>query len=168
MSPVELVAILALVGYAIYRQTREHEVLGAHRFTLALVYVVVGLVLGGLDIPDRPVEQLFLLAGLALSIGVGLARGRLTHLWRGDDGRVYAQGSALTVGLFLGMVVVKFAMGTWAYFHGLSDTGGFGEILLMIGLMVAFQAEIIWRRGRVLGARTRADGGEHEERPVRA
>ncbi|TCK22335.1 DUF1453 domain-containing protein [Pseudonocardia endophytica] len=153
MSPFAIVAILALVGYAIYKQSQRHEVVGAHRFTLAIVYVVVGLALGGLDLPNRPAEQILLLVSLLLSVGVGLARGRLTRIWRGDDGRVYAQGTALTIGLFLGMVIVKFGLGTWAYFQGLSDQGGFGEVLLMIGLMVAFQAEIVWRRGRALGAR---------------
>jgi len=41
--------------------------------------------------------------------------------------------------LFLLIVVGKFALGTAAYFAGVSDDGGFGEILLMI----AFQAQII-------------------------
>jgi hypothetical protein len=153
MSPLAIVAILAMVGYAIYRQSQRHEIVGAGRYKLAIIYAVIGLVAGGLDLPNRPAEQILLLVGLLLSVGVGLARGRLTRIWRDDDGRVYAQGTALTIGLFVGMVVVKFGLGTWAYLNGLSDQGGFGEILLMIGIMVAFQAEIVWRRGRALGAR---------------
>jgi hypothetical protein len=54
----------------------------------------------------------------------------------------------LTIGLFVGLVAVKFGLGAVAYVAGLSDDGGFGEILLMIALMVAVQAEIIWRRAR--------------------
>jgi hypothetical protein len=76
-----------------------------------------------------------------------------------DDGasgerKVYSQGTALTVGLFLGMVVAKFGLGTYAYFAHISDDGGFGEVLIMIAVMVAFQAELMWRRARPLGART--------------
>jgi hypothetical protein len=33
----------------------------------------------------------------------------------------------------------------------ISDDGGFGEVLIMIAIMVAFQAELIWRRARTLG-----------------
>jgi hypothetical protein len=52
------------------------------------------------------------------------------------------------------MVVAKFGLGTYAYFAHISDGGGFGEILIMIAVMVAFQAELIWRRACALGART--------------
>jgi len=38
-------------------------------------------------------------------------------------------------------------------FLHISGDGGFGEVLVMIAIMIAFQAEIVWRRARVLGAR---------------
>ena len=61
-------------------------------------------------------------------------------------------GHPLTIGLFLGLVAAKFAIGTACYFLHISDDGGFGEILVMIAVMIAFQAETIWRRAQVLGA----------------
>ena len=51
-------------------------------------------------------------------------------------------------------MAVKFALGTAAYFLHVSDDGGFGEVLFMIAIMVAFQAEIVWRRAQSLGAAT--------------
>ena len=78
-------------------------------------------------------------------------------MWADDasgEMRVYSQGTALTVGLFLGMVAAKFGHGTYAYFAHISDDGGFGEVLIMIAVMVAFQAELVWRRAQALGART--------------
>ncbi|GAY07873.1 hypothetical protein [Pseudonocardia sp. N23] len=57
------------------------------------------------------------------------------------------------MGLFLAMVVAKCGLGTYAHFAHISDDGGFGEVLIMIAVMVGFQAEIIWNRGRSLGAR---------------
>jgi hypothetical protein len=152
MSPLAIVALLALTGYAIYQQTRRHEVVGGSRFKLAIIYGIVGFAVGGFSRPDSGVEWLLLVVSLGLSAAVGVARGRLTRLWA-EDGRVWSQGTPLTIGLFVGLVVVKFAIGTACYFLHISDDGGFGEILVMIAVMVAFQAELIWRRAKPLGAR---------------
>jgi hypothetical protein len=152
MSPIEIVALLALVGYAIYQQTRQHEVDGASRFKLAIIYAITGVVVGGFSRPHTVTEVLVLVGGLALSVVVGLARGRLTRLWA-QNGRVYSQGTPSTIGLFLGLVAAKFAIGTACYFLHVSDDGGFGEILVMIAVMIAFQAEVIWRRAQALDAR---------------
>jgi hypothetical protein len=50
--PIEIVALLALVGYAIYRQTSQHEVLGTSRFTLAIIYAIARVLIGGFSRPD--------------------------------------------------------------------------------------------------------------------
>ena len=154
MSPLAIVALLALTGYAIYRQSQRHEVAARGRFTMAIIYAVAGLVVGGFSQPNSVAEWSLLVISIALSVGVGLARGRLTRMWTEDrpDGRhVIAQGTVVTIGLFVAMVAVKFGMGTWAYFNHVSDDGGFGEILIMIAVMIAFQAELVWRRARALG-----------------
>lgn len=156
MSPIEIAVLVGMTGYAIYRQSQRHEVVGSSRFKLAVIYAIVGLVVGGLHAPDTLAETLLLVASLALSVGVGLARGRLTRIWA-QDGRVYARGTPVTISLFLGLVAVKFALGTAAYFLKISDSGGFGEILIMIAVMVAFQAELVWRRARPLGARSSSE-----------
>jgi hypothetical protein len=155
MSPLEIVALSALVGYAIYRQTRQSEVVAGSRFKLAIIYAIAGVLVGGFAMPHSVAEVLVLATGLVLSVAVGLARGRLTRLWA-EDGRVYSKGTPLTIGLFLGLVAAKFAIGTVCYFLHISDDGGFGEVLVMIAIMVAFQAEIVWRRARALGARASA------------
>ena len=153
----EILILIAMIGYAVYLQTQRYEVVGSSRFRLAIVYAAVGLAIGGLVLPAGPAEWALLAANLGLSVVVGVARGRLTRVWVDETtGRVYRQGTALTVGLFLGMIAVKFGLGTYAYFAHLSNTGGFGEVLVMIAVMVAIQAELVWRRGRVLGARTSA------------
>jgi hypothetical protein len=153
MSPLELVAVLALVGFAVYKQTKQQVVTGSARFKLAITYAIVGLAVGGFAWPDGTWGWVMLAVGLALSAAVGLARGRLTPMWTedGPDGpRVVSKGTLLTIGLFLGLVAVKFALGTLAYFTGISDGGGFGEVLVMIAIMVALQAQIMWRRAQVL------------------
>jgi surface polysaccharide O-acyltransferase-like enzyme len=149
MSPTELVLILALVGYAVYRQTRKHELAGKSRFKLAIIYGIVGLAVGGLALPHGSLALLLFAASIALSLVVGFVRGRYTRIWREGD-RLYAQGTTFTVTLFLLMVAAKFGLGTVAYFAHVSADGGLGEILLMIAVMVAVQAEYVWRRAQAL------------------
>ena len=52
MSIVEILILVAMIGYAIYRQTQQHEVVGSSRFKLAIIYAVIGLVVGGFSRPD--------------------------------------------------------------------------------------------------------------------
>jgi hypothetical protein len=92
MSPLAVVALLALTGYAVYQQTRRHEVVGGSRFKLAIIYGIVGFAVGGFSRPDSGVEWLLLVVSLGLSAAVGLARGKLTRLWT-EDGRVWSQGT---------------------------------------------------------------------------
>ena len=153
MSPAAIAAILALTVYAIYKQTQKHEVIGKSRFKLAIIYGIVGLCVGGFARPESGIEWGILVGSLLLSVVVGLARGAKTHVWAERNGRVYSQGTVLTITLFLALVASKFAIGTACYFWGVNDDGGFGEIMLMIAVMVAFQAQIIWRRAQPLGAR---------------
>ena len=150
MSPTEIVILLALTGYAIYQQSRQHQVVGSQRFKLAIIYAIVGLVVGGMNMPKNATAWSLLVLSIALSVGVGLLRGRLTRVWAAADGTVYSQGTALTISLFLGLVGTKFVIGTAAYFLHISDDGGFGEVLIMIAIMVAFQAQLIWRRAQSL------------------
>jgi hypothetical protein len=88
----------------------------------------------------------------ALSAVVGLGRGYRTNIWREADGRIFRKGNALTIGLFVALVASKFALGTVAYFTGIDDGAGFGEMLVMIAIMVAFQAQIMWTRAEALRA----------------
>jgi hypothetical protein len=150
MSPLDAVAILALVVYAIYRQTQVSEVRGASRFKLALIYGIVGVCVGGFDPPSGAAGFGLLAFGIALSVVIGLLRGRLTRIWREADGRVLKQGTAVTLALFVGMIVVKFGAGTWAHFAHIDDGEGFGEVMVMVAIMIAVQAELVWRRAQPL------------------
>lgn len=150
MSAYEIIAILALTAWAVYRQTIVSEVTFTNaRFTMAAIYAVVGLTVGGFDTPGGWAGWAMIVIGLALSFIVGLVRGRHTRLWVADN-RVWRQGNAVTVGLFLGLVATKFALGTLAYFWHIDDGAGFGEVLLMIAIMIAVQAQIIHRRALAL------------------
>jgi hypothetical protein len=151
MSSLDLIAILALVGYAIYRQTRVAEVTGRARFKLAIIYGIVGLCLGVHLTHDRASLALLAISLLA-SFGVGLLRGRHTRMWQAADGRIFTKGTTVTVGLFLALVAFKFGLGTLAYLTHIPYESGIGEVLVMVAIMLAVQAELVWRRAQALGA----------------
>lgn len=56
------------------------------------------------------------------------------------------------VGLVLVLIAAKFGLGTVAYFAHVSDDGGLGEIMIMIVVMMAVQAQLIWTRAQALMA----------------
>ena len=158
MSPLNIAILVAMTVFAVYRQSTRTEVVGATRFKLALIYAAVGLVVGGFHQPESGRAWAILVVSLLASVAVGTARGRLTALTL-EQGRVYSRGTPLTIGLFVALVAAKFALGTYEYLHGISSHGGFGEVMLMIAVMVAFQAELIWRRARALLERAPLDPG---------
>lgn len=150
MTPLEIVAILALTAWAVYRQTVVSQVtFSGARFKMAIIYAAVGLAVGGFDTPTGWAGWSMIIASLALSFVVGLVRGRYTRLWVAD-GIVWRQGTVLTVSLFLGLIAVKFGLGTLAYVWHIDDGAGFGEVLLMIAIMIAVQAQIVCGRARTL------------------
>jgi hypothetical protein len=150
MNAIEITALIAAIGYAIYKQTHRAEVRGAGRFTLAGIYGAVGIAVGGFVAPSGATAVVLLTTSILLSVIIGVARGRLTRIEIEPDGRVFRQGTALTVGLFLGLIAVKVGMGTFAWFEHLPESGGFGEIMVMMAVMVAAQAEILHRRAQAL------------------
>jgi hypothetical protein len=148
MSALELTAVIGLIGYAIYRQTRVNEVTGRGRFKLAMIYTGAGLVSGVHIAPNRTAYGLLAIS-LAASLVIGLLRGHCTRMWQ-NDGRIFTQGTSVTIGLFVGLVMLKFALGAIAYLTHTPYESGLGSVLVMVGLMLAVQAELIWRRAGAL------------------
>jgi hypothetical protein len=156
MSPLEIAAIVLMTGYAIYRQTVVSEVSsGAGRFKLAIIYGIVGIAVGGFVAPIGAAGWGLFLGSLVLSAVFGVIRGRKTQVWQGPDGTILRKGNALTITLFLGLIAAKFVLGTVAYLGQIQDGAGFSEIMVMIAIMVAVQAEIVYRRGTALAAASR-------------
>jgi hypothetical protein len=157
MSITEIIAIIALVGYAIYKQTRVHEVTGQNRFKLATIYAVVGVCIG-VTMPHSVGTVILLGTSLLASLLVGYIRGRGTRIWAEADGRILARGTATTITLFLVLIGFKFLLGTVAYLTHTPFEGGIGEVLVMVGLMLGVQAELVWRRAQQVRASAERTG----------
>lgn len=89
---------------------------------------------------------------LLLSAVVGVTRGHLTNPRVTDETRILRRGNAITIALFVGLIATKFGLGAVASVEGIDDGAGFGEVLVMVAVMIAVQAEIIWRRAPALDA----------------
>ncbi|MYZ42345.1 DUF1453 family protein [Schauerella aestuarii] len=165
MGNSQIAIIVALCVYALYRQTVRHTIDGHNRYKIAIIYAIVGLVIGGFHAPPTALAWAFLAGGLGLSAIVGYARGRLTRVWQ-QDGQIYAQGTALTITLFVLLIALKFALGTAEYFIGIRMHGSFGEILILIAVMVAFQSHIVWLRAQALQAQHPRASGPSLARPA--
>jgi hypothetical protein len=161
MFAIELIIITVLTGYAVGKQTKVHEVTSRGRFRLTLICAIAGLTLG-FAVPHSAPSAGLLAASLIVSVVVGFARGAFTRVWRGEDGRVRSRGGAVTIALFLGLIASKFVLGAVASVLHIHDSS-IGEILLMVAVSMAVQAEVVWRRGRVLGAGSRQATGEAVE-----
>lgn len=149
MTTVELIALVALVAFSVYRQSRLAPVTGHGRFKLPLIYAMVGICLG-VSIVHTPLSLGLFAIGLVASLIVGLLRGRMTRVWREADGRIYSRGTVASVAMFFGLIAFKFALGTVAYLTHARYERGIGTILVMIGVMLAVQAELVWRRAQAL------------------
>ncbi|AJJ12472.1 putative membrane protein [Yersinia rohdei] len=152
MTPVQILIILALTLFALYRQSISHEVsLGPARFKWVWIYGVVGLLVGGTYMPTTITSWSVLGSGVLFSIIIGMLQGRLIEIWQESDGRIFCKGTPLTMTLFLLLIGSKWIIGTLQYLYNQpTEQGGFGEILIMIAVMAAFEVEIVRRRIRVL------------------
>ncbi|WP_223623772.1 hypothetical protein [Microbacterium sp. EST19A] len=153
MNLIQLVFLAAMVSYAIYRQTRVGPAGGAGRFKMALIYGGVGLVslgVSGWVLPGDSGGWVVLAIGIALSAVVGVARGLLTRVWTDENGDVLRQGTWLTVSLFIAMIITKIAITVFAQLSGIQTGSSFAQILLVVAIMIAVQAEIVHRRGQRL------------------
>ncbi|MBL7637542.1 DUF1453 family protein [Atlantibacter hermannii] len=147
MTTTQILMLLALTCWSVYKQTIRTEVNGKGRFKMAKIYGIVGLVVGGFYLPTDAIAWATVVLSVGASALVGVMRGNLTRLSI-EGGKVFSQGSALTIGLFLGLVAFKFLLGTWLYFNHPQPHNGFGEILVLIAIMVAVQAQIVWVRAQ--------------------
>ncbi|WP_312981331.1 hypothetical protein [Atlantibacter sp.] len=147
MTTTQIMMLIALTCWSVYKQTLRTEVNGKGRFKMAKIYGIVGLVIGGFYLPTDAIAWATVVLSVGASALVGVMRGNLTRLTV-EDGKVFSQGNTLTIGLFLGLVAFKFLLGTWLYFNHPQPHSGFGEIIVLIAIMIAVQAQIVWLRAQ--------------------
>lgn len=152
-SPLILLLVLALVGYAIYKQMTPHVVgpLGSELKRPA-IFVIVGMVTSGSWLTGTDTTSALTLYAVSvgmilLSLAAGALRGATIPLRvHGDE--VVRKGNATTLAIWIGLIVTKVAVGVLV----LQRPPVFGEILFFIGLSLGVQALVTARRADELTA----------------
>jgi hypothetical protein len=148
-----LLILLVLVPWSIYRQMQRSKISGAGLMKLPLTFVAIGLL--GFDhwFPGNGGSWTVLAIGLLLSAGLGVWRGAKMPIWREHDGW-YRQGNSLTLMLWIALIASKIVVDTIAGFIGIGEPVRPGEVFFTIGVSIAVQAVIEYRRS--LGSETKA------------
>jgi hypothetical protein len=149
VSPWEIAVVVALEGFSVYKQTKAREFKTGHRFAVALLYALVGGALG-ISLPHDATTLLIVAVSLVASVAVGVFGGRHVQLWRRADGRVFSRGTGWTIALLVALVGAKIGASALAALTPLPYHATLGEVLLMIGIMLAVENLVVGRRARAL------------------
>jgi hypothetical protein len=140
------VVLAVLLPWSVWRQMHPHEISRRALTKLPVIFGAIGLIgLGRGDIPSSGAAAAALCGDLALSVGFGVARGRLMPIWR-DGGRWLAQGNRFTLTLWAALIAVRFAVGAVSSVTGWFPQTTTGEVFLVLAISFAVQNLVIARR----------------------
>jgi len=118
-------------------------------FALPVIAVVIGWgdATKGLH---KPVDVTLTVAGCALSLALGLARGRADRM-SARDGALYVQWTWLSLGLFAVNLLVKLGLDLAGVAAGETAAAAGHSLILTIGLTLLGEAAVIWYRSAGAG-----------------
>ncbi|MEV5710508.1 DUF1453 domain-containing protein [Actinoallomurus sp. NPDC052274] len=167
-GPVEIVLIVAAVGYVLVRRVLGEPAQAKRMLVLPAVLSVIGLS----DVASQaktPVSLLFLVATVAISVVLGLLRGVSVRV-SGRDGLAFVRYTWITVVLWAVNLLIKFGANAGLAVADPKDAGAVGDSLLFPlglgilaeGLVVLYRAlradhAVMWAQGQ--------DGTPHRMSP---
>jgi hypothetical protein len=137
--------LLVLIPWSIYRQMRRSKITTEALVKLPLIFVGIGILGFGHWLPGNGGSWTVLAIGLSLSLAFGVWRGLRMPIWAEPDGW-YMKGDRLTLVLWIALVSSKIVVDTIAGFAGIGEPVRPGEVLFAIGLSIAVQNVIQYRR----------------------
>ncbi|MGQ4514395.1 hypothetical protein [Streptomyces sp. DW26H14] len=167
-GPVEIVLIVAAVGYVLVRRMMGEPAQAKRMLILPAVLCVIGLSDVSGEVTTS-MSLLFLVATAAISVVLGMLRGASVRISQ-RDGLAFVRYTGVTVLLWVLNLAVKlganFALGALDP----KDAGGVGDSLMLSlglgilaeGLVVLYRAlraghQVMWAQGR--------DGAPHQSSP---
>lgn len=151
MSGIEIIAVIGLIGYIIFRQIQGEPLRGKRAVVLPAVLTLIGFMnlrSGGGHLGTADVFCLVI--GAAGSAGIGLAFGTITRL-ESRGGHLWAQLPLWGLGLWAGMVawrVLVMLLATGMHAHVAASAA---TLLLSLGVNRLAQAAVIVPRAMALG-----------------
>ena len=140
------VVLAALLPWSVWRQMHEHEITPRGLLKLPVIFAAIGL-LGAKhsDIPSSDAAAVAMSISLAMSVGLGVARGAVIPVWR-DAGSWLSQGNRLTITLWIALIAGKVALGVVSSVTGWFPQTSAGEVFLFLAISFAAQNLVIARR----------------------
>ncbi|MBF9071584.1 CcdC protein domain-containing protein [Streptacidiphilus fuscans] len=148
-----VVVIIAVVGYVLFRQFQPRLVNSNPRRLLIVPAVLAYLALRDphlLDPHHRALSAGFLIVGVVLEIGMGAAWGFTTRIWRDADGSIWSKGTKASLFAWIGMVIVRIAL--YAGAAAFSIPQGQAGILLSLAALLLVRGMVVTWRSREFGA----------------
>jgi hypothetical protein len=146
MSVLNILVYVALIGYVMVKRVHGQPVATPKRlFALPIILTVLGYgdVTSGAAM--KPIEITLTMIGGALSLGLGLLRGRADQLFVRDGSQFVKWGAASLI-LFVGNLVVKLVLDLIGVASGGSTSAVGRSLLLTFGLTLLGEAIVVWMR----------------------
>lgn len=151
-GPVQVVVIIAAVGYVLVRRLLGEPVQVKRLVVLPAVLCLAGL-LQLTKVPQTPLSVVFLVVTVAAGAAVGLGRG-LTIRVSERDGVPFLRYTALTVGLWVVNAAVKFGGGfLFGAIDPAAEKASGSGVLLTVGIGVLVEGLVVLAK---VGPRARA------------
>jgi hypothetical protein len=150
VSGLEIVAVIAIIGFVIYQQLAGQKVAGRRLIVLPAVLTVVGfLSLHGAG-QLHTADYLWLTVGAAGSLGIGLAFGAVTRL-SARDGVLFAKLPARGLWLWAALLGWRVLVMVIAAHTGGHVAASTAPLLFTLGLNRLGQAAVIASRAMLAG-----------------
>jgi hypothetical protein len=150
MSALEIVAVIGLIGYIIFRQVQGEALRGRRAVLLPAVLTVIGFMNLRSGGHLGPADVFCLVAGIAGSAAVGLAFGAVTRL-QSRGGYLWAQLPLFGLWLWAALVgwrVLDMLLATGLHAHVAASSA---TLLLSLGINRLAQAAVIVPRAMAMG-----------------
>ncbi|WP_134663271.1 MULTISPECIES: DUF1453 family protein [unclassified Amycolatopsis] len=157
-GPVEIVLIVAAVGYLMVRRMIGEPAQAKQMLILPAILSVVGLSTVSGDVKTAA-SLVFLIGTAAISVVLGVLRGYSVRISR-RDGTAFVRYTPVTVGLWVANIVVKIGVNVALDAFAPQDAGGVSNSMLLTigvgilaeGLVVLYRAlraghQVMWTRG---------------------
>ena len=150
MSWLEILVVIAVIGFVIYQQVAGQAVRGRRLIVLPAVLTVVGF----LDLHGakhiHPADIVWLAVGAIGSLLIGLAFGAITRL-RERDGALWSQLPLSGLWLWVGLIAWRVVIMLLAHKSGAHVAASTTPLLFTLGLNRLGQAAVIAARAMAAG-----------------